>query len=142
MENATKALLIAGTVLIAMIMISTAIYLYTLYSRQTNEYNETISAVELQKFNSKFESYIGRENITPQEIVTAVNLAKEYNGQVQIYVNNKMLNFSSSYTQEQFIKESQENGKSFYCKLSTSSSKPNPEYDDFGKVIKLKFAEN
>lgn len=132
MENATKALLIAGTVLIAIIMVSIAVYLHSLYSDQANQYSETISATEIQKFNSKFDVYLGRENITAQEIVSVVNLAKEYNNQIQIYLETTRLQFTSS-TPEDFIKTNQNN--LFSCTWSTS----NPTYDTNGKIIKLTF---
>lgn len=140
MENATKALLIAGTVLIAIIMVATAVYLYSLFSNQTKEYDATISAVELEKFNSKFDVYIGRDDIKAQEIVSVVNLAKEYDYQIQIYLGGSKLEFSSSYTQETFIKENQD--ELFSCTLNTSNSNPNPAYDANGKITKLRFTEN
>ena len=132
MENAAKALLIAGTVLLAIIMVSIAVYLYSLYSNQADQYSETVSATELQKFNSKFDVYLGRENITAQEIVSVVNLAKEYNNQIQIYLGTTRLEFTSS-TPEDFIKTNQNN--LFSCIWSTS----NPTYDINGKIIKLTF---
>ena len=132
MENATKALLIAGTVLVAIIMVSIAVYLYSLYSNQADQYSETITGIELQKFNSKFEVYLGRENITSQEIVSVVNLAKEYNNHVQIYLEGTRLQFTSS-TPEDFIKTNQNN--LFSCTWTTS----NPTYDINGKIIKLTF---
>lgn len=132
MENATKALLIAGTVLIAIIMVSVAVYLYSLYSDQADQYSETISATELQKFNSKFDVYLGRENITAQEIVSVVNLAKEYNNQIQIYLEGTRLQFTSS-TPEDFIKTNQ--NELFSCKWTNT----NPTYDSNGKIIKLTF---
>lgn len=137
MENATKALLIAGTVLIAIVMTSIAVYLHSLYSQQTKEYNATISAVELEKFNSNFDVYIGRNNVSAQEIVTIVNLAKEYGGQVDIYLNGSKVEFTISNTQENFIKNNQD--KQFKCILNTSNSNPNPAYDANGKITKLKF---
>ena len=132
MENATKALLIAGGVLIAVIMVSIAVYLNSLYSDQADQYSETISAVELQKFNSKFDVFIGRDNITAQEIVSVVNLAKQYNDQVEIYINTVRLQFTSS-TPEDFIKMYQND--MFSCTFTTS----NPTYDANGKIIKLTF---
>lgn len=140
MENASKALLIAGTVLIAIIMVSIAVYLFALYSSQTKEYNATISAIELQKFNSKFDVYIGRSDITAQEIVTVVNLSKEYGNQIQIYLGNSTIEFTASNTQEDFIKNNQD--KQFKCTLNTSELNPNPTYDANGKITKLKFIIN
>lgn len=137
MENATKALLIAGGVLISVIIISTSVFVYKLYSEQTKEYNNTISAVELEKFNSKFDVYVGRKDIRAQEIVTVVNLAEEYNNQVQIYLGNSKIEFTASKTQEDFIRDNQE--KVFKCMLNTSTSNSNPKYDANGKIIKLTF---
>ena len=137
MDNAVKALLIAGTVLIAIVMVSIGVYLYSLYSHQSKEYSATISAVELDKFNSNFDVYIGRNNIKPQEIVTIVNLAKEYGGQVEIYLGGSKIEFTSSNTQEDFIKNNKD--KLFKCTLNTSSANPNPTYDETGKIVKLKF---
>ena len=54
MENATKALLIAGGVLIAIIMLSVGVALYSIYSNQAKEYDQIVSDTEIQKFNSKF----------------------------------------------------------------------------------------
>lgn len=78
MENASRALLIAGGVLIALVIISVAVSLYTSNKNLVNQYSHTVSTTELQKVNSNFEMYIGREDIKPQEIITAYNAAQEY----------------------------------------------------------------
>ena len=140
MENATKALLIAGGVLIAIIMVSIAVHLHSMYSSQAEEYNETITAVELEKFNSKFFVYLGRNDIKVQEIVSVVNLAKEYDYQIKIYVSGTILNFDASYTQEDFIKDKQD--KLFSCTFNASGGNSNPTYDANGKITKLRFTEN
>lgn len=133
MENAAKALLIAGTILLAIIMVSVAIYLYSLYSNQADQYSETMSEIELEKFNSKFEVYIDRTDITAQEIVSVVNLAKEYDNQIQIHLGGTRLRFTTS-TPEEFIKNNQ--NKLFSCEWSAS----NPKYEN-GKITILKFKE-
>lgn len=139
MENATKALLIAGGVLIAILILSAGIYLYVLFSNQSEEYSQVISAVEIQKFNSKFDVYLGRENITAQEIVSVVNLAREYNNQITIIINNTPFQFNSVNTQENFIKECLKQEKTFKCKLITSGAYQNPVYDKNGKIVILRF---
>lgn len=143
MENATKALLIAGGVLIAIIIISIGLYLYSMFSNQSKEYNDIISATELEKFNSKFNVYIGRNDIKAQEIVSIVNFAKEYNGQVEIYVEidgkSERILFSGNpeeevvLSQETFIK----NNKDSY--FSCKGNSKNPLYNEEGKIIKLTF---
>lgn len=140
MENATKALLIAGTILITIIIVSIAVYLYTMYSNQTKEYSETISAVELQKFNSKFEVLLDRTDITAQELVSVVNLAKQYSSQVKIYLGGSELKFTGDNTPEKFIMENQY--ELFSCVSNTSEENANPQYDENGKVVKLRFTNN
>lgn len=137
MENASKALLLAGGVLIAILILTLGITLYTQLSNQSREYNKTISEVELEKFNSNFDVYIGRKDIKAQEIVTVVNLAQEYGNQVQIYLRSSKMEFTASKTQEDFIKENQD--KLFKCTLNTSASNSNPTYDENGKIVKLTF---
>ena len=86
MENASKALLIAGEVLIAIIILTIGITLYSMYSDQAKEYNQIMTTTEIQKFNSKFDVYAGRTDITAQEVVSVVNLAKEYGDAVKIII--------------------------------------------------------
>ena len=78
MENASKALLIAGGILIAMLIISIGVYLYINYSSVGEAYQTRMSSTEIQKFNENFTRYEGRENITIQEIVTLYNFVKDY----------------------------------------------------------------
>lgn len=128
MENASKALLIAGGVLIAIIILTIGVTLYTLYSRQSEEYTEIISTTEIQKFNSKFDAYVGRTDITAQEIVSLVNLAKEYNDIVTIKLGSSILKFDT-ITPEQFIKQNLD--ETFSCQ--------NPVYDsETGKITRDK----
>ncbi len=133
MENATKALLIAGGVLIAVIMLSVGVALYSIYSNQAKEYDKIVSDTEIQKFNSKFIVYIGRTDITPQEVVSAVNLAKEYSNQITVNIENKSGNEIKFTTSESFI--SAHLDTKFTCENSGC------EYDETGKIKKITFKE-
>jgi len=131
MENASKALLIAGGVLVAVVIISLAVILYTIFSNHSREYNEIMNITHIQKFNSKFEVYIGREDITAQEIATVVNLSNEYNNIVEVVIMDKS-NIIQTYTNpEMFVKTFLDN--KFEC-LDTV-------YNTTGKIIKIKFKE-
>lgn len=140
MENATKALLIAGGVLIAIIILSIAVFLYSMYSDQAEEYSAIISAIELEKFNNKFLGYLGRDDITAQELVSIVNLSKEYNYKIKIYLSNTQLKFDETNTQEEFIKNKQD--KTFKCQAKNTGTNRNPKYNNYGQIIRLKFIEN
>lgn len=78
MENASKALLIAGGLLIAILIITTGIILYNNFSDTTKRYSDNLSATELAKFNTNFEVFRGRTDITAQEIASLINIVAEY----------------------------------------------------------------
>lgn len=79
MENASKALLIAGSVLIGMLLLTLFVYLYTQLSENASNVYSTLDHAEISKFNQKFLNYEGRENLTIQDVVTIVNMAKDNN---------------------------------------------------------------
>ena len=70
MENASKALLIAGGVLLAIMVLTIAIYLKGRFDNVADQYVASQDVSEIQKYNAKFEPYIGKEDITPQDLVT------------------------------------------------------------------------
>lgn len=131
MENATKALLIAGGILIALVILTIGINLYSLFNRQSKEYAQTISNTEIQKFNSKFAGYAGRKDIRPQEVISVVNLAKEYNNTVTVKIGGIKVNNKNS---EKFITD---NLNALYtCKTNDI------KYDDEGVVKEINFTKN
>lgn len=91
MENASKALFMAGGVLIAILVISLAVYLFTSYGRVQTSYDTTLESNEKIKFNTNFEKFKGRTDITAQEIVSIINFAKNYKINNQIHIEVKIL---------------------------------------------------
>lgn len=73
MENASQALLIAGGVLIAVLVLTLGIYIFSSTSKIGEDYEMSVSATELQKFNSKLEVY----SKTPRYVKTEKNSAGE-----------------------------------------------------------------
>lgn len=78
MENASKALIIVATVLIAVLILAIGIYLFRNYSEISYKNEENQSAQALIQYNNKFEKYKEKE-MTIQDVLTIVNLAKDYN---------------------------------------------------------------
>ncbi len=78
MENASKALLIAGGVLITMIVASFGVYLYGVYHDHSEKMLARMSEKEVSEFNAKFEFYENKE-LTPNDIVSIMNLVVENN---------------------------------------------------------------
>lgn len=62
MENATKALLIAAAILIAIVLISIGVFVLRQGQNAINSVN--MSESEILAFNSKFESYLGTQRGT------------------------------------------------------------------------------
>ena len=93
MENASKALLIAGGVLLAILVLTLYMYIYTKMANDTSEIYSALNHPETSKFNQKFLNYEGRgtrvildaqgnstfDYLTIQDVVTIVNMAKDNN---------------------------------------------------------------
>ena len=77
MENASKALLMAGGILIAIIVITIGVVLFVNYKNIGASYEQQIKTAEIQKYNSNFTKFEGRDNITIYEIISIAKFAKE-----------------------------------------------------------------
>lgn len=61
MENATKALLIAGSVLIAILLIAMGIRIFNSTSETTQQSQATMDATAITTFNSQFTGYLNKQ---------------------------------------------------------------------------------
>ena len=90
MENASKALIIAGAILLAILLISLGIMIFT--QAQDTVTNSGMSEAELQSFNSKFLKYEGNMKETMvksliQEVSS--NNGNENNAERKVSLNDK-----------------------------------------------------
>lgn len=85
MENASKALLMAAAILIGVVILSLAVYLYTSFSSSTAEMQHQMELDQINNFNSRFLAYDGKEDLTIYDIITVANLAEESNKNYQVY---------------------------------------------------------
>ena len=69
MENASKALIIAGAILLSILIISLGIMVYNNAKNTVGSAN--LSKQEIQTFNSQWETYVG-ENKTASEVRTMI----------------------------------------------------------------------
>lgn len=76
MENAAKALLIAGGVLIAVLLLSLFAYLNQKMASSTANIYDMLNEHEIAEFNQQFLNYENRI-LTVQDVATLINLAKE-----------------------------------------------------------------
>ena len=78
MENAAKALLMAGGVLIGILILTLAAYLYASFGGTSQVIQDRMDSNELEQFNNKFISYQSKE-CTIYDVLTVVNMANEFN---------------------------------------------------------------
>lgn len=79
MENASKALIMAGGVLIGVLIISLAVYLFVDFGSTSAQINDQNTQKQLTEFNSKFTSYENLDSITIYDIITLAGYANENN---------------------------------------------------------------
>ena len=111
MENASKALIIAGAILLAILIISLGIMIYQQASGVVN--NNSMTEVDVSTFNSKFEQYLG-SNVRGAQVNALINTINTNNmsqdddskrvrleGQTTAQTNNaKNYRTGSTYTVE------------------------------------------
>lgn len=78
MENASKALLIAGAVLLLMLVLSVGIYITKKMASQTSEIYKDLEQSDIDELNQKFFAYEQRD-IYIQDVVSIINYAKNIN---------------------------------------------------------------
>ncbi len=79
MENASKALLMVASVLIGVVIVTLAVYLFVSFSASANEIEQQLEEGKLQQFNNQFTLYETKENLTIYDVITVANLAIENN---------------------------------------------------------------
>lgn len=126
MENASKALLIAGGVLIAIILIGLLLTGFTIIRSNENANVKALATKELKEFNQKFEAY-NKKALYGTDVITVSKMAKQYKTvKVQVFEKNKIteINIDDLKSKKSAV---------FECFKV--------EYDNTGRVNELKFCE-
>ena len=140
MENASQALIIAGTVLLAMLVLSVGLYLVVNYTKVSESYEEKKAVEEIRKFNTNFTKFVTRTDITAQEIITLKNFAKSYdekNG------TSTTVNYQGNNDDIVFIKDNtpEEVGGVLVFHYFTCNE-TNVKYDETGRINSITFTAN
>lgn len=78
MENASKALIMAATVLIALMLIGIFTYVFRAGAKVDENYDLELAEGQLELYNSRFENYNVPDN-TIMDLITVANLAYDVN---------------------------------------------------------------
>ena len=129
MENLSKALLMAGGMLIGILIASLFVYEMLYFSGKAKEYYAEVEKVEVTKFNSEFEKYANKSEITAQDVVSISNYLRYWNS------NNPLMPIASTGTVQEINIQSflKDNKKNYICKLEYSS--------EDGRVTNVKIIE-
>ncbi len=85
MENASKALLLAAAILIAIILISLGVYIVSQGSDVIGQGGQALDEVAIQQFNSKFDIYAGTKTGTQlKSLIKTVNASNQSNPGQQV----------------------------------------------------------
>lgn len=145
MENASKALVMAGGVLIGILLISLAVYLFTDFGSTSARINAQNAEKQIVEFNSRFTSYEGYRDrdgnwkITIYDIISLASYANEYNAyyegsgeeKIDVTINGTTI---LNKTNDELINDYVENNgnlKKFSCGQI--------KYGDSGRVKSINF---
>lgn len=84
MENASKALLMAAGVLIGILILSLAVYLFISFGGTSADIHDKVQKDQLAKFNTQFTNYETKDSVTIYDIISVANLATENNKENQL----------------------------------------------------------
>lgn len=87
MENVSKALLMIGGVLIGVLILSLAVYLFATFGAESQKVHKQIEKQQLVEYNSKYTIYTGRTDLTIYDVISVANLAKQNNEYYKDYYN-------------------------------------------------------
>ncbi len=104
MENASKALIIAGAILLSILIISLGIFIFQQAKNAVN--TEQLSELEVTSFNGKFDKYLGTKvqgsqvKALIQAVTTNNNTAGAEDDSKKIVINKKAseINAGKSYS--------------------------------------------
>lgn len=103
MENASKALLIAGGVLIAILIVSVLVVTLNIVNSNQKTREKALATEQLAEFNQKYEAY-NKKALRGTDIITLMKMAIENNNKMEVadvgeqYFINIRLELKNTYT--------------------------------------------
>lgn len=156
MENASKALLMAGGVLIGVLVISLAVYLFADFGATSARINAQNTQKQITAFNSKFTVYQGYEDdITIYDIISLATFVNENNAyygdspeEIVLSIGNKII--VNTHTTPENAKKEQEYYNNLIKDYVNTDGSLNTfrcedgaiGYNDSGRVNRITFIES
>lgn len=111
MENASKALIIAGGILLAIMILSLIVYMSTITSRMVAAQEEKKAGEEIVAFNKEYEAY-NKKRMYGTEIITVMRKAMDYNKDADEKINIGLITKNNYTTVKETITVDEQGEKS------------------------------
>ncbi len=96
MDNASKALVMAGAILIAVMLISLGVYLFNVAKGQAEGTGQQLQTFQVESYNSRYTSYFGK-NKSLAEVQSLVSLVNSHNhNQTEVNTYGGMVTISAT----------------------------------------------
>lgn len=89
MDNASKALIIAGGMLIAILVVSLFVYLFTTYGTYAENMYFRINQRQLTEANNEYTKYEGASDNTIYDVISVANKAKDHNTSLELVAGDR-----------------------------------------------------
>lgn len=97
MENASKALIMAGGVLVALLVIGLLLLMFNNVGEYQRSQNANKQSSQIAKFNMDFERYNDSKGISGADIVSLINKVNDYNRRTNYEENSKESSQATNY---------------------------------------------
>lgn len=118
MENASKALLISGGVLIAILILTLFSYLFSKMAGSSSNIYVALEKHEKDEFNQQFINYEGKKELKVQDVATLINLSKNSKDNSKFKTDVKIMVGStdvSSQESNDWLKDNVSSNKKYKC---------------------------
>ena len=97
MENATRALTMAGGILIALMILGALFLMFNNLSSYQNQNDTSTKSTQIAEFNNQFEPYNKKDNLTLMELHSVYNKVNSNNTKNQEYKIEMIYEFNSNH---------------------------------------------
>ena len=78
-ENASKALMMTTSIIIGILIVSTGVFVFNIFTRFSKEREEELFSSQIEQFNQVFTKFQSLDVINIHDIIEVANYAKDYN---------------------------------------------------------------
>lgn len=134
MENASKALIMAGGILIALMILGALMLMFSNLSAYQNQNDASTKDSQIAEFNNQFSPY-DKSNLTLMELASLYNKIQSHNNkypdlEIETNISSIYPNITTKFSE---IEEEEKNNRRFKCK--------SVGYDSNGRINNMQFEQ-